>query len=147
MTQPATQAAYPTCHLSVQQSKAVSGVKYIRCRSSSKGWSMEEWLSGSKLRVVRPGRTQPRPQDLHLAVITVDRRDVGWIALGDAQEFIVNPGLHEIGVRLRFSLERSKVCMNFAEGGQVTVICDVANSVAGQAPGSDQYWRISVTTD
>lgn len=71
----------------------------------------------------------PDAYDDHVAMVTVDGESVD---LGSEADFEIEPGPHEVGVRLQANFGTAKIAVAAPEGGTVTVTCEKAHSARTQ---------------
>jgi hypothetical protein len=74
----------------------------------------------------------PDAYDDHVAMVTVDGESVGYVDLGSEADFEIEPGRHEVGVRLQANFGTAKIAVAAPEGGTVTVTCEKAHSARTQ---------------
>lgn len=101
-------------------------------------------MSASTLRVVRKDVENPDAYDLHDAVVTVDGNKVGEVALGSEQEFSLDPGSHEVAIRLGMNFNKTEVSIEAPADGTVVVTCEKAHSARNLILHPSHYWRLSV---
>lgn len=85
-------------------------------------------MASSTLRVVRPDTSPADMYDKHVAVLSIDGQHVGELALGATQDFPVEAGQHEVGVRLSMNFGTRSVTVTVPDNGTTTVTYAKARS-------------------
>jgi len=103
-------------------------------------------LVSSILRVVRSDTTTADAYDEHVAAVSIDGDRVGEIPLGGSQDFPVEAGQHDVGVRLGMNFGTRHVVADVPENGTTTVTCTKARSA--KDPRSlvhpSHYWSLTI---